>query len=209
MSSRGATATLIEWSKAMNKTFDQDTLCNILSHRSPDEIRAEYANGNRGHELACRGCAMKLHHCLYGAAGPGAAYTKHYKKLVAERGVTEEQQHNPDVVMELHTSVVSHLGQTRMARLLTATGTVSPKDTERTKNLNAGRSAPRKTRSKYVPRRGKRRALLDPEGNKAIGPNWLRPEADAALAAEQEYERTRPETDMERIAREVLESYTK
>lgn len=192
VSARGAASTLTEWSKRLLPVFDPATLSNELHHRSPDEIRAEYANGNNGHELACRGCAMRFHHTLYGENGAGAAYGRRYARLVAERGIPEDQLHDPAVASRLHYEVVEYLGQSRAARLAEVSGTVEPEDVEP--------RVPKKRKGKRARRPGRSR------GNELVGPDWVRPGADEALRYERELQAARPESDLERQTRELLES---
>jgi hypothetical protein len=191
ISARGATATLTEWSKAMTKQFNADSNCPALSHRSPGEIRAEYADGNRGHELACRGCAQRFHNTLYGENGAGAAYRRRFARLVNERGLTEEQQADPDTVLALHQDVISHLSQTRAARLAEAIGNATPAETE---GLRKGGKKKKKTWPGRLGGKSKRTRLIG-----------TGPEADAALVAEREHVAARPESALERMTRELLE----
>ena len=195
ISAHGATATLSEWAKAMTQEYHMETHCPVLHHRSPDEIRAEYGNALRGHELACRGCAMRVHYALYGENGAGAAYRKHYGKLVDERRLTEDQQHDPEVVMQLHTDTLSYLGQTRMARLSENWGKVDPDDVKvKPKVHNLRRKKSSNPYHRGTPAVARKERLIG-----------TGPEADAALEFCRAEAAARPETDLERMSRELIE----
>lgn len=142
---------------------------------------------------------MSRHYCMYGENGAGVAYRTEYERLVVERGLTEDQRHDPGVAMQLHHDVVKWLSQTRQARLLSVHGSVQPGDV-------AYKNKPRPPRRTRKSSSEKRRGRRTKQSVKTYELGHA-PDSDSNLRAAQEELLNRPETDLERQAREVLDQY--
>jgi len=151
INSHGRIATLSEWAKRTDDEFDPKTLSTLQHPRSPLAIHQEFADGNRGHELACSGCAQRFSYAMYGENGAGAAYDRNYQRIAAEMGFLNDPANSDKV----HAAVIHYLSQSRLARLEEEKGRVMPEDVE---------AAPKKARpSRSGRKRGNYRTKPQPE----------------------------------------------
>lgn len=207
ISAHGKVSTLTEWAKGLDDEYDPATLCATRHPRTPDAIREEYTNGNRGHELACRGCAMRFHHTMYGENGAGAAYDRNYKRIAAERSLSEGDLSDPSIVMDLHHTVIAYLTQDRASRLAEEKGRVAPEDvnmpakTKKARPFGGGRKKPGyRTRGQSV---------LPASGNIPLSGEWVPRTTDADLLVIQAEQDAMGPTDFERQMSETWEAALK
>lgn len=109
---------LRKWARGESHSYDPVNLRHVYQPRSPEEIHAEFARGNGGHELVCIGCVRPYNIRRFGTAGTGKAFIREYEALIQEQGwSTEHLRANPALIVSLWAQTKERLAEKGKAHL--------------------------------------------------------------------------------------------
>lgn len=201
---------LRKWAFEENCTYDSDAGLHVFTHRSPEEIKAEYNSGR--HEIIHFGCVLKYRNKMWGHAGHTRTHELEYKSVLREWGFEDSSTAPADAQFAAWNKATKILAEKRRFQILEAGK--KGVSTLRERNPEWGTGA----------WRGRRKPVLEPKAPKKewhgkvketrtyrTTTNRVRrlgegPEADRALREASAAAAARPETDWERQSRELLES---
>jgi len=190
---------LRKWADGEDRRYDPETCCHIYTPRSPDAIRSEYQGMKN--EIVHFGCVIKYRNQKWGHAGTTKTFLREYDRVLIERGYSESTP-PAEAVADLWRVTMERLEARRLEHLRTAGK--KGRESLRKRNPKWGTGA-RRGEKKYadVERTG---PLPAAERNYSVRP-FTASESEANLRAAHEEAVSRPETDLERQSREVLELY--
>lgn len=188
---------LAQWAFGQELQYNHETRGIDSCFRSPDEIRAEYGDGARGHALFHRRCMGKWKRMCPGMHDSGAAYVRELERAMEEGN--DAASANQIARDRLRTQVLATMEEGRTHLKPRKDAWLSDVDERPTPGGG-------KKTAGYRAKRPKR--AQTPGGNTPLVGGWVPQTSDAELAAIQREEDERPETDDERGAREIIELAT-